>query len=184
MIRHTSATLVHANSVAMSRLAGPVVKEVGVSSLGHLRDIMRLSRAALRDLSDHQRLLAVSTATRNWYVALGLTPTQVQVEYNGVDLRHFSPHAPSGYLHRELDIAEHCRLVGTVGQIGMRKGVDVFLEAARTVATHHEDVHFLIVGQRYSQKAEAIEFERQLHCRASCAAYWRGEFIFSVSAAM
>ena len=38
-------SLLHANSLAMGRLSGPVTARGGVASLSHLRDILRLSPA-------------------------------------------------------------------------------------------------------------------------------------------
>ncbi len=157
--------LVHANSLSMARLVGPVTASCGIASLGHLRDMLRVSSQAMYDLNQNSRLLAVSRAVRRWHVAAGLNPDRVRVLYNGVDLDRFHPRDPTGYLHRELRIAAPCRLIGTIGQLGMRKGLDVWLAAAETVAKQHSDVHFLIVGQRYSQKEEARQFEENLRQR-------------------
>ena len=57
--RHRPA-LLHANSLAMGRLSGPVAAELALPSLSHLRDIVTLSRQAIADLNCHTRLLAVS----------------------------------------------------------------------------------------------------------------------------
>ncbi|MHB8972017.1 MAG: glycosyltransferase family 4 protein [Pirellulaceae bacterium] len=165
--------LVHANSVSMSRLAGPVVRELNVPSLGHLRDIVKLSKRACADLACHDRLLAVSAATRDWYQSSGVIQTDVRVEYNGVDLVRFCPRSPSGYLHAELGLDCNLRLIGTIGQIGQRKGTDVFLAAMSCVAEQVADVHFLLVGQRYSQKDEACAFEERVR-RASVSGALRG----------
>ncbi len=155
LIRHSDPDVVHANSVSMSRLAGPVVQEINRPSVGHLRDIVKLSAASISQLACHRRLLAVSAATRDWYQRMGLAGADIRVEYNGVDLIRFHPRSPSGYLHAELGIDRSLRLIGTIGQIGLRKGTDVFLSAMHRVAERLPDVHFLLVGQRYSQKEEA-----------------------------
>ena len=90
-LARTQPSVVHANSVSMSRLSGPVVAALKIPSLGHLRDMMRLSRSALDDLACHRRLLAVSWATRQWYVEAGLAAGRIAVVYNGVDLQRFQP---------------------------------------------------------------------------------------------
>ena len=50
-----------------------------------------------------------------------------------------------------------------VGQIGMRKGIrdlaEIFLQAAQQVA----QLKLLVVGERHSTKAEAVEYEREIH---------------------
>ena len=54
--RHRPA-LLHANSLAMGRLSGPVAADLSLPSLSHLRDIVTLSRQAIADLNCHTRLL-------------------------------------------------------------------------------------------------------------------------------
>ena len=68
-----------------------------------------------------------------------------------------------GYLHRELGLPPESLLVGTIGQIGLRKGHDVLLRAAAAIAGRLPNVHYLIVGQRHSEKDESRQFERDLH---------------------
>jgi len=169
--------VVHANSVSMSRLIGPVVEQLGMPSLGYLRDIIRVSKRAIEDLGHHQVLIAVSEATRQWYAGMGLPPSQIRVLYNGVDLTRFRPRPSSGFLHRELNLPSDVPLVGSIGQLGMRKGVDLFVKAAARAAVRRDDIHFLFVGQRYSLKDEAVEFERRVRCAAEANGL-RGRFHF------
>ena len=144
----------------MGRLSGPVAAHLGLPSLSHLRDIIRLSAQAVADLNCHKRLLAVSHATRTFHVAGGLSAEKIHVLYNGVDLDEFCPRPPTGYLHRELGLPPESPLVGTIGQIGLRKGQDVLLHAAARIAHRAGDVHYVIVGQRNSEKEESRRFEQ------------------------
>ncbi len=166
IIAHARPELIHANSLVMSRLVGPVAEQAGVPSLGHLRDILRLSPAAIADLNANRRLLAVSHATRDYHVAAGLNAERTCVLYNGVDLETFRPRSPSGYLHRELNLPASARLVAAIGQISLRKGFDVLLDAAKTVPAGKDELHFLIVGERHASKDEVVQFERDLHAAA------------------
>ena len=159
--------LVHANSLSMGRLAGPVAADAGLASISHIRDILRLSRRAVEDLNCHRRLLAVSRATRDFHVAAGLSAEKTRVLHNGVDLHRFRPRPATGYLHRELGIPGQARLAGTIGQIGLRKGQDVLLKAAGQLAGIFPDVHYLIVGERWSRKEESRRFEAKLHAAAT-----------------
>jgi glycosyltransferase involved in cell wall biosynthesis len=167
VIRCQQPHLVHANSLSMSRLAGPVTEDVRLPSVGHLRDIVGLSRAAISDVNRIDRLLAVSHATRRFHVKAGVDASKTHVLYNGVCLNEFRPRPATGWLHEELKLPRKIRLLTSIGQIGIRKGLDVLLRAAKVVVPKHNDVAFLIVGQRQSTKVEAIDFERQL---ASAAA--------------
>jgi glycosyltransferase involved in cell wall biosynthesis len=159
--------LLHANSLSMARLSGPVAAEHGLPSIGHLRDIVRLSRRAVGDVNRHMALLTVSRAARDFHVAQGIEPAQMSVLYNAVDLGVFRPRPPSGYLHRELRLPAEARLVASIGQIGPRKGWDQLLLAMRQIASDQADIHLLIVGERFSDKAESVHFERNLRNMAA-----------------
>jgi glycosyltransferase involved in cell wall biosynthesis len=174
ILRRRRPALLHANSLAMARLSGPVAANLNVPSLGHLRDIVRLSAQAVADLKRNTCLIAVSQATRTFHVAAGLDPQKVHVVYNGVDLEEFRPRPPTGYLHRELALASDVLLIGTIGQIGLRKGQDVLLRAAVDIANRAPNVHYVIVGQRHSQKDESRQFERDLHGQLDAQVHFLG----------
>jgi glycosyltransferase involved in cell wall biosynthesis len=166
LVARLAPNLVHANSLSTARLAGPVLAAAGVKSLGHLRDIVGLSQQAIDDVNRLDRLVAVSLSTRAFHVAQGIDATKCLVVNNGVDLEEFRPRVPTGYLHRELGVAPQVPFVASIGQVGMRKGSDVALEAAMRWAAAVTDVHWLVVGERTSKKDEARELERQLYERA------------------
>lgn len=163
LLRRRQPALLHANSLSMGRLSGPVVQELGLRSLSHLRDIIRLSPQAIADLNCHTRLLAVSQATRAYHLANGLAAEKTYVLHNGVDLQRFRPRPPSGYLHEELGLPPGVPLIGAIGQIGLRKGFDVLAQAAILLATRLPAVHYVILGERWSEKLESQQFEAKLH---------------------
>jgi glycosyltransferase involved in cell wall biosynthesis len=167
LIARLAPDLVHANSLSTSRLAGPVMAATDVASLGHFRDIMKLSQQAIEDLNCLDRLVAVSQAVRMFHVGQGIDAAKWVVANNGIDLDTFRPRAATGYLHRELGLSPNARLLATIGQVGMRKGTDVALEAATRWAAAFDDVHWLIVGERTSRKGEAHELEAKLCARAT-----------------
>lgn len=158
--------LVHANSLSTARIVGPVAWEMGLPSIGHLRDIVKLGRAAMEDLNRNTRLLAVSQATRSWHVNHGLSPDKTHVLYNGIDTNRFRPRASSGFLHRELRLDKQAQIALSIGQIGMRKGLDVTLQALRHIVDEFPNLHFAVVGQRNSEKREAVSYEQQLRATA------------------
>ena len=166
VLRKRRPDLLHANSLAMGRLSGPVAAELQILSLVHLRDIVTLSAQAAADLNCHARLLAVSHATRDFHVAGGLAAERIHVLYNGVDLAQFRPRPPTGYLHRELNIPDGAPLIGAIGQLGLRKGQDVLLRAAFDLTERLPNVHYLIVGTRHSNKEESRRFEDGLRAAA------------------
>lgn len=154
--------LVHANSLATGRVVGPVCSTLGIPSIAHVRDIVGQSRAAIAGLNFNSRLLAVSHAVRDYHVAAGVDGEKTHVAYNGVDLDAFCPRTPNGWLHRELGLSPGVSLIGAVGQVSLRKGWDVLLDAARDVLARFDDAAFVLVGACYSDKAETRRIEEQL----------------------
>ncbi len=166
LLRDFPTDLVHANSLSMGRLGGPVVQSLGITSVAHIRDIIRLNRTVIDDLNRHHRLFAVSDATRGFHIAQGLDAVKCLTLYNGVNLREFCPKSPPGRLHRELQIPYSARLLGCIGQIGPRKGQDVLLDAVEPIL-EPLDLHLLVVGERFSGKEETIRFEKIIRNRIS-----------------
>ncbi len=177
VLRRWRPDLLHANSLAMGRLSGPVAAELRTPSVAHLRDIVSLSARAVADLNGHACLLAVSNAVRDFHVAQGLAAEKTYVLYNGVDLQDFRPRSATGWLHRQLGIPEDSMLIGTIGQLGLRKGQDVLLRAAQSLADRLPQVHYVLIGERHSNKDESRQYEQQLHAAAEGALTGRVHFL-------
>jgi glycosyltransferase involved in cell wall biosynthesis len=154
--------LVHSNSLSMSRRVGRVRNELPVPCVAHLRDIIRLSKKAVNDLNQNNLILAVSEATRSYHVAQGLDAQRCEVLHNGVDLEQFHCDRKSS-VRVELGIPQDDLLLTAIGQIGIRKGLDVLLEAFESVLHSHSNARLLVVGRRFSEKDEAIAYESELH---------------------
>ncbi len=167
LIRKVSPDLVHANSLSMTRMLGPVLEPQKVRGVGYLRDIIKLNKTVVSDINCFDQVVAVSDATAQFHVAQGLDPSRVITIRNGVDLKRFAPRAKSFQLHRALGIHRDALVVLSIGQIGMRKGWDDLLLAAEKVDPSNEAVHFVIVGERNSNKDEALRFENELKDRAN-----------------
>lgn len=165
-LRGLDVALLHANSLSMGRLSGPIVARLHVPSIAHMRDIYRLSRQAVNDMNLHTRLLAVSEAVRAFHIDQGVDEAKARVIYNGVDLKAFRPREASGYLHKKLELPANSLLFAAIGQIGLRKAQDVLLHAFARLAIQHPEAHLLIVGERHSQKDEAVQFAEDLEVRA------------------
>ena len=201
LITALNPDLVHANSLSMGRLLGRIANELTMPTTGHLRDIIKLSRAAIADLNQNQRLVAVSQATRQFHVDQGLDPTRTTVIQNGLDLNRFQPRPRTGWLKSELGLNPSnthpiaassepvneptnkqgfepgfefggnssktsnptaVKLIACIGQIGLRKGQDVLAASAPAIVAQFPQTHFLLIGERTSQKEESILFERKI----------------------
>jgi glycosyltransferase involved in cell wall biosynthesis len=161
IIRNRRPALIHANSLSMGRLAGPVAADFGVPGISHIRDIVSTSRQYIADLNRNDRLLAVSEATRNFHVAKGVDSNRINVLYNGVDTAQFRPVLPTGYLHDDLGLPREFLLLGTIGQIGLRKGLDT-IPLVLSLLGHDMPIAWLLVGERFSTKDEVQYLEAQL----------------------
>ena len=197
LITELNPDLVHANSLSMGRLLGRIANRLTMPTTGHLRDIIKLSRAAIADLNRNQRLVAVSQATWQFHVDQGLDPTRTTVIQNGIDLNGFQPRPRTSWLRSELGLNPSnphslpasskpvkqrgiepgfkfagnsprtsdraaVKLIACIGQIGLRKGQDVLAAAAPAIVAQFPQTHFLLIGERTSQKEESILFERKI----------------------
>jgi glycosyltransferase involved in cell wall biosynthesis len=163
LLRSLQPAVLHANSVSMGRLSGPVAQSADVPSIAHLRDIVGLSRAAIADLNCHAHLLAVSQATRAFHLRQGVDAQKTLVCYNGVDVEQFRPRPATGWLHQQLGLPADATLVATIGQLILRKGQDVSVRAAAQVKDRLLMLHWLIIGERFSHKSESLQYEADLH---------------------
>lgn len=164
--------IVWCNSLATSRLCGPVTAELSIASVGYLRDIIKLSKKAVEDINRLDRMVAVSQATKNFHVAQGMAAAKISVIHNGVDLQVFKPSRASeeSKIKTELGIPHDSPALLFVGQIGMRKGVDVLLDVFEIIGRKFPDCRLIIVGQRHSAKQEAIDYESNLVNRSQSGA--------------
>jgi glycosyltransferase involved in cell wall biosynthesis len=64
--------------------------------------------------------------------------------YNGVDLKAYPA---KGSIRAELGLTDDALVVGTVGQVCERKGIDLFLSMAAAVLERFPETHFLVVGR-------------------------------------
>ncbi len=152
--------LLHANTLSTADLAGLA----RVRSVGHIREIGRLSAARAARLAANERLLAVSNAVAQNLIAQGVPSAKVQTCYNGIDLSLWDPTrwTDAGRTLRK-GLGER-RLILSVGQLGMRKGQDLLVKAFEQIASPAE---LWIVGERWSTKQESIDFEQELRARAA-----------------
>lgn len=167
LLQRTTPALLHANSLAMSRLLGPVSRAAGIPAIGHIRDIVGLSTRAIEDINQLDRIIAVSQETREFHLAQGLDPERSMVLHNGVDLNRFAPRAATGWVHEQLQLPADALLAGDLGQLIRRKGHDVMLAAAKSLLPKFPHLHWVIAGECHSQKDEAKSHLAELHATAA-----------------
>ncbi|MEZ6056780.1 MAG: glycosyltransferase family 4 protein [Planctomycetaceae bacterium] len=158
-----SPHLLHANSLSISKILGGLAKDLPVPCTGHLRDIVRLSRRAVGHLNGIARMVTVSKATRDFHQAQGVDGGRMVVIHNGIDTTRFHPHNrvdDRQQLFSALQLPDDALVAVTVGQICLRKGHDLLAAMAIELKDRLPRLHFLVVGERYSEKLESVSFER------------------------
>ena len=162
IVARVSPDLVHSNSLAMGRMVGRIASQLPMPCTSHLRDIIRLNKTVVSDLSQNAGLIAVSHATKQFHVEQGMLPDKLQVIHNGVDTELFRPTPATGSLKRELGLSENVLLVANIGQICLRKGQTLLAQAAVALAEACPEAHYLFIGQRHSQKPESVAYEKAI----------------------
>lgn len=150
-----NADVVHANSLSMTRITGRLARTRSWTTSGHVRDMMKLAKTAVADINSNAALLCVSEATRQFLVAQGVDSDRTRVVYNGISPSRAA--RPAGWLRAELAIDASTPLIATVGQICLRKGHDVAVEALSQLG--HRDWRWLLIGERFSKKAESAAYD-------------------------
>ncbi|MEW4453647.1 glycosyltransferase family 4 protein [Bremerella sp. JC817] len=147
------ADIVHANSLSVSRILGPCRRPEDCHFVGHLRDIIKLNRRVVEDISALDEIYCVSTATREHHLRQGLREENSQVLHNGIDLQQFSPPA-SRPDRRPLQLVY-------IGQLVMRKGIDTLLQSVHLAVEAGVDVALDLYGECHSEKDEALQYVAQ-----------------------
>ena len=169
LVKSCDSTHLHANSLSMGRLTGALADDIAIPTTAHLRDIIKLSRAAIADLNRNRRLIAVSNATRDFHIAQGLDATRTITVHNGINVGQAVPdicetddRQAQPDLRGELGLPTDAKLLLTIGQIGLRKGLDVWSEAAVTAGQRDPRLNFVLVGERFSTKPESVQFDQAI----------------------
>ncbi len=151
--------IIHANSLSMRVPAIELASQLGIPSVVHVRDIYRLSASQWRILQKATALIAVSPAVGSFLAAGGIPPNQVHTIPNGIN--HNTPQKSS------LALPGPPPHVACIGQMALRKGQDLFAQAAHIISQTGTNATFLLIGERYSTKNESITLESQIHSTTS-----------------
>ena len=176
------STLIHTNTLMTADIAAEFGQKTGLPTVAHIRDIMKISARRVEKISKVNRLVAVSQAVAEFLVRQGIPRSPIRQIYNGIDLETVHPEQiPSDSFEvpslssRESDF----QTVSILGQISLRKGTDLFLDAAARCARKCPRTRFLIVGARFSVKQEARDLEQSIRSRAHQDPDLKGRVHFS-----
>jgi len=110
-------------------------------------DVIRRKLRIFIILNFPDKFICNSKATKQLLLEKGVSPKKIEVVYNGIDVNNFRP---SEILRknkiRDLELTKKDILVGFIGQLIPRKGIDDFIKAAKIVHKKNDNCKFLIVG--------------------------------------
>jgi glycosyltransferase involved in cell wall biosynthesis len=105
----------------------------------------KLSLFAIMNFSD--RFICVSESTKKLLQERGLHPTKIEVVYNGVNIKEFSPSKKRrNQKRKDLGISQEEILIGFIGQLVPIKGIEEFLKAAIKIRNKDRDCKFIVIG--------------------------------------
>lgn len=134
-------------AAALGRLAGARTLTTKHDTYRHVPARARWTEAAAYRLVFH-RIQAISATTRDHLEATFHVPAdRIDVVPNPVDARRFDPTlAQRAEARRELGLPAGAFIVGYVGRLVPRKGLEVWLAAAAALHRRLPDSHFVVVG--------------------------------------
>jgi glycosyltransferase involved in cell wall biosynthesis len=101
-----------------------------------------------QNLNNADKIIAVSSATKDYVLRLGAKPKKVVVIHNGVDLEKFKPMpGKREEMRRKLGIPLNAVVVLTVRRLVYKNGVDTLIEGANIALKKNPRIVFLAVGK-------------------------------------
>jgi glycosyltransferase involved in cell wall biosynthesis len=102
---------------------------------------------------DAEAFVAISSRTRDEFLAAGLPPERVHLIPHGIDVATFRPAGGDerAALRAALGLPLLPRVVTFTGRLLRGKGVEVLIEAYARLAGRREDVHLVVVGSGAGQ---------------------------------
>jgi glycosyltransferase involved in cell wall biosynthesis len=168
LIREARADLVHLNL----HFAWPIVslgcRLAGIPLVIHVRNMIGRGRIGLLRRHLFRRAAAViciSEAVRDRLQARGLANAaltgRMRVIADGRDFARSEP-GDRARFRAELEVSPDTPLIGMVARIERMKGQDIFLGAAREVATRLPEARFVLIGDVMSEsnRPYRLELER------------------------
>ncbi len=112
-------------------------------------------------LKEADKIITVSSATKDYVLSLGAKPAKVKVMYNGVDLQRFRPLAGKREeMRRKLGIPQSAIVAVTVRRLVYKNGIDTLIECANIAVKKNPNIIFLAVGKGPDQNNVQIRAQQ------------------------
>jgi len=107
-----------------------------------------LAKQVARNLD---RIILYDLYGKEYYRCLGVPKERLVLINPGVDVNHFNPHVKGKEVRERLGI-ENGSVVGFVGRLRARRGIDDLIRAISLVQKKVPDIHLLLVGSGSEEK--------------------------------
>ena len=153
LVREAGIDLLHAhlmNAHTVAAMAGRLSATPTVATL-HGMSLHPQEISVARTTGSHT--IVVCREAWSQALAVGLSPENVSLVPNGVDLAMYHPMSADPLEFRQtINVAPDDMLVGFVGRLAWEKGPDKFLKAAEFILQRRPEVHFAVVGTGSMEK--------------------------------
>lgn len=92
------------------------------------------------------KLIAVSHANKEWLYEIGISPEKIIVIHNGIDFDEVYKKTKELPSQEYLEFINGYRIIGIVGYMSERKGIDFFIELMINLSKRYMDLKFVIIG--------------------------------------
>jgi glycosyltransferase involved in cell wall biosynthesis len=101
-----------------------------------------------QNLRTADKIIAISSATKDYVLRLGAKPSKIEVIYNGVDVARFRViPGKREEMRKKLGIPYGAIVVFTVRRLVYKNGVDTLLDCANIAVKKNRKIMFLVVGK-------------------------------------
>jgi len=175
LLRKEKIELIHTNSLQFSLIAGVAGRLAKVPSVWHIRAPKNMAWRRGGPFFVEGYLaswLATIFIANSYFTASGFHKSwkkKTVVIWNAIDVEDIITNQRHGRLREIANVPENKKLVGLIGLIEHRKGIDRFVEMAAKLSKKRKNVRFVVIGgdvvqQKISQevKADLIKLAEKL----------------------
>lgn len=166
-LRRQNIRLVHAYGFYPNVFSVPAARLAGCITIASVRDTgVFTSQIKLKTLSQRtacrlaDRVVANSSAVRNWLVSLGVDQNHIDVIPNGIAVNERLTRPRDFGIRHELGIDPKVPVIAVISRLNPGKGIEYLLKAAVIVREQFPEARFLVVGGSYYDPAykPSLEF--------------------------
>lgn len=167
VIRERDIHIIHSHEYKSDLLAWAVrkIRPIPVISTVHgwIRNstkgrlFIKMSQMALPSFD---RVIAVSTQTKDAIISAGVPATKVDVIHNGIVVDNYrADRHERGFIRRQFSIPETATIVGYVGRLSPEKGQRDLLAAAARLVPRYPDLWIALIGDGPDRQSLAARAE-------------------------